>query len=198
MRRLHFEDYEDFTCELMDKIDSLEDDDNISVIAKYEDVKEIIKELLYCNYDIVSIDLKSDELGDYCDEYVVGIDSYGFWCEKFKRDNEYINNYASVTYIMDNCSSKVISHCNSDIICEVSVGEDCNEDDIKYECTNLGDDNNTSESIYVSRSKDGTPLGFSKSWCSNKDDITCYSSYSHYSDDIDVLRYIAKEFDVRL
>lgn len=59
-------------------------------------------------------------------------------------------------------------------------------------------DTNDSESTYVSRDKDGKPLGFTKSWSTSEDGITCYSSYSHYSNDVEMLKDIASKFGVKL
>lgn len=125
MKRIEFEYYEDFACNITEKLDSLQDElDNVSVIAKYSDAKNLIKEFLYMGYDIASVNLHKEEYEEYFDEYILDITSDEIWCEKFKRGDEYIKAQASAIYIMDNCSSKVIPHCESDEIYEVSVDED--------------------------------------------------------------------------
>lgn len=192
MDRLEYEDYENFACEIVNKFDSLENEfDDISIIAKYDEAKEIIKKLLFVGFDINSLEIYSN---DYYEEYIISIDSdMSVWCEKFKRETGYINDTPSVAYVMDNCNSAVFKHINSDEIYEVCIGEN---DDEKTQSTSL--DTNNSESIYISRSKDGTPEGFSKSWFTVEDGITCYSSYSHYSNDINALKDIASDFGVKL
>ena len=122
-------------------------------------------------------------------------------CEKFKRGDEYINAVSNMIYVMDNCSSKVIPHCQSDNVYEVHIGEDDKNDFGKCNCKacdTVNNDTNTSESTYISKAKDGTPLGFSKTWSTSEDGINCYSSYSCYSDNIDILRENAEIFDIEL
>lgn len=193
MRQLQFNDYEQFTCKIVDKFDSLEDEyATVSIIAKYEEAKKIIKELLYIGYDIASIDLHNEEFENYYNEYIISLNFDGVWCEKFKRDTGYFSDESNVIYIMDNCSSAVIPHCNSKNLYEVFVGE--NEDKL----SNTDNYTQNSKSIYISRSKDGTPEGFTKSWIIVRDDMTCHSSYSYYSDNINMLRKIASDFGVKL
>lgn len=194
MDRLEYENYEEFACDIADKFDSLEDEfGDVSIIAKYEEAKEIIRELLCLGYDIASIDLHREQFEEYYDEYILDIIGNEIWCEKFKRDDKYITAEATVIYVLDNCSSKVIPHCHSNLVYEVGISENDTEG-----YSDLTNDTNNSESTYISRSKDGTPIGFSKTWTTTEGGITCYSSYSHYSDNIDTLKEIAKDFDVKL
>lgn len=194
MERLEYMDYAEFACEIADKFDSLENEfSEISIIAKYYEAKEIIKELLCLGFDIASLDIHDELWENYYDEYIISVscdeECHSVWCEKFKRETGYINDTPSVAYIMDNCSSNVIKHIDSEKIYEVCVGEE--------EESRLSDTQN-SESIYVSRAKDGTPIGFSKSWSTVNNGVTCYSSYSHYSDNINMLKAIASDFGVDL
>lgn len=122
MERLEFEDYEEFACDIADKFDSLEDEfGDVSIIAKYDDAKEIIRELLCLGYNVASVELHREEFENYYDEYIVSLNFDGVWCEKFKRDTGYFNNESNVTYIMDNCSSAVIPYCKSNNLYEVSI-----------------------------------------------------------------------------
>lgn len=141
MKRLEYENYEGFVCDIADTFDSLEDEfDDVSIIVKYGEAKEIIRELLCLGYDVASIDIHDELWENYCDEYIVSVsnvnDFPSVWCEKFKRETGYINDESSVAYVMDNCSSAVFKHINSEEIYEVCVGEnDLNEesDDVEDE-----------------------------------------------------------------
>lgn len=125
MDRLEFENYEDFACDIADTFDSLEDKlYDVSIIAKYEEAKEIIRELLCLGYDVASINIHREEFEEYYDEYCITLNQDGVWCEKFKRENGYFDDDASITYVMDNCSSAVFKRINSKEIYEVCVGED--------------------------------------------------------------------------
>lgn len=124
MKRLYFEDYKDFTCDISDIFDNIEDEyGDISIIAKYGEAKEIIKELLCIGYNVASIELHRERFENYYDEYIIGLNHDGVWCEKFKRSTGYFSDESNVIYIMDNCSSTVISHCKSKNIYEVSIGD---------------------------------------------------------------------------
>lgn len=124
MKQLQFEDYEEFACDIADKFDSLENEfGDVSIIAKYEEAKEIIRELLCLGYDVASIDIHREEFEEYYNEYIIGLNYNGVWCEKFKRDTGYFTDESNVIYIIDNCSSAVIPYCMSRNLYEVSVGD---------------------------------------------------------------------------
>lgn len=138
MERFEFENYEEFACEIADKFDLLEDKfGDVSIIAKYEEAKEIIRELLCFGYDVASIDIHNELLENYYDEYIISIsfdeELPSVWCEKFKRETGYINDNPSVAYVMDNCSSTIFKHIDSEEIYEVCVGEDDVDEDLDNE-----------------------------------------------------------------
>ena len=162
MELLHFSDYEDFACEISDKFISLADEfDDITIVAKYEEAKEIIKELACFDYSIVSISLRRPDWDNYTDEYLISLNSDGIWYEPMKRNDNYIEDNSSVIYILDNCSSKVISHCNSKEMYEVCINDGyddeideentecvCETKDCK-ECTIKSDDDNSTYHITI-------------------------------------------------
>ena len=148
LKILHFDTYEDLACDVLDKHDALDDKyGDISIIAKYDEAKEIIKKLLCIGYNIASIDLHKPEYCNYFDEYFISLNFDGIWCEKAKNGNEYYNYESNIIYILDNCSSKVIDHCISTFKYEVRVGDDeyedemGNEDDIHGFTMSTTDDN---------------------------------------------------------
>lgn len=125
MERLEFENYEELACDITDNLDSIDDEyGEVSVIAKYNEAKEIIKKLLCIGYDIASVELHREEFEEYWDEYIISLNFDGVWCEKFKRENGYFTDESSVFYIMDNCSSAVIPYCKTGEMYEISVVED--------------------------------------------------------------------------
>lgn len=211
MKRLCFEDYEEFVS-LVDNVltdirkkDSYND---ISIITKYEEAREIMRELVVFGYIPCGIEFYEPEWGKYNDEYILSLVNLDgkdeFFCEPMRREDHYIVDESTVIYVLDNCSSKVIPYCRSEEVFEVCVGCDfCEDDECQDECccatcANHTLDTNESESTYVSIDKDGTPLGFSKTWFTEEDGVQCYSSYSHYSNNLDVLKEIASDFGVRL
>lgn len=168
MKTLYFNDIESLCCDIADRYDSQVDEyDDISVIAKYTEAKEIVKELLCMGYDIASIDLHREEFNEYWDEYIISLNFDGVWCEKFKRSNGYFNDVSEITYISNECNSACIPYVKSKEIYafEIGVPEDRPKSD------------ESNSAIHYSTDKDGETHGFSVS----KSDGNSYKSYSFYT-----------------
>ena len=138
MERLKFNDYEDLACDIADKFDELNKEkfDDITVIAKPDEIKEIFKELICIGYDICNITYERIDWDGYDDEYILSMNHDGIWIEKFKReDGKYLTDESTITYILDNCSSKVIPCCKGKNVYEVTVGDDdCGCDECECVC----------------------------------------------------------------
>ena len=137
MERLEFNDYEEFACEVADTYDSLkgEDFEDVAIVAKYDEARQIIKELLYIGYDIHSINIIDEEYGEYDAEYIISLYGDEVWCEPMLRENGYITDDSPVMYILDNCSSKVIPYCKGKTVYEVSISVDgCDCDECECAC----------------------------------------------------------------
>ena len=140
MKNLYFDDFEDLACVIADKFDRLDKEnfEDIAVIAKPNEIKEIFKELVCIGYDICNIAYEYIDWDCYDDEYVLSMNHEGIWLEKFKKeDDKYLTDESTITYILDNCSSKVIPYCKGKIVYEVTVGKDecgCNDCDEYDDC----------------------------------------------------------------
>ena len=131
MKQLHFVDYKELAKNIVDTFSSVNSEEyEVSVIAKYSDAKEIFKELIALGNDIASVELHDEGYEGYYNEYILVLNSLGLWSQKFKIASGYLTDYSDVTYIMDNCSCKVIPHCEGETVYEVAVGED-DEFDLK-------------------------------------------------------------------
>ena len=153
IKTLHFEDYEDFACAVSDVYDRVKSDDeynSLDVVAKYEDAKEIIRELIGIGYGIAFIDELADpEWDGYDDAFVVSLLEDQIWCEPVTRENGYIFVEADVVYIFDNCNSKIIPKIEADEVYEVEIGneyDNCDGDCKKCDCH---DETTTSTSYEV-------------------------------------------------
>lgn len=153
IKTLHFEDYEDFACAVSDVYDRVKSDDeynSVDVVAKYEDAKEIIRELIGIGYGIAFIDgFGNHEWDDYDDAFVISLLDDEIWCEPVKRKDGYIFVDADVVYIFDNCNSKIIPKIEADEVYEVEIG------DFDYDCENCDyhDMTTTSSATYAVNGK---------------------------------------------
>ena len=159
MKNLYFDDFEDFSCVIADKFDRLDKEnfEDIAVIAKPNEIKEIFKELVCIGYDICNITYERTDWDFYDDEYILSMNHDGIWLEKFKNENEYLTDESTITYILDNCSSKVIPYCKGKAVYEVSVGdENCSCCECE-ECLTINGKPATKEEFdsYVSQFKNG-------------------------------------------
>ena len=164
MKNLYFDDFEDLACNIADKFDELnkEEFEDIAVIAKPDEAKEIFKELVCIGYDICNITYERIDWDFYDDEYILSMNHDGIWLEKFKKeDGKYLTDESTITYILDNCSSKVIPYCKGKNVYEVTVGideDDCDCDDCS-ECACKKDEkptttSSTSKSTYKINGKE--------------------------------------------
>ena len=62
MRNLYFDDFEDLACDIADTYDALDydDEEDVAIISKYEEARQITKELLCLGYDIHSVEIHDD------------------------------------------------------------------------------------------------------------------------------------------
>ena len=169
MKNLYYDDFEDFACAVADSYDTLdyEDEEDIVVIAKYEEARQIIKELLCLGYDIHSLEIHDDLWENYDAEYVVSLYENEVWCEPMRREKGYLDEDAPIIYVLNNCSSKVIPHCKGKNVFEVSVGVDecdCGE----CECACCKDEKpvttTSSKSVYKINNKEVTKKEFDKKY----------------------------------
>ena len=179
IKTLHFEDYEDFACTVADTYDRVKSDDkynSVDVVAKYEDTKEIIRELVGMGYGIAFINkLANPEYNGYDDAFVISLLDDEIWCEPVKRKNGYIFVEAGVVYIFNDCNSKIVPKIESDEIYEVEIGNEY--DDCDGDCENCPAHDETY--LHTSEDEDGNAHGFTAS----RSDGDSYISYSYYSSD---------------
>lgn len=189
MENIYFCDYEDFIFYVLDKfelIQNLDEFNDIFIVAKYESAKEIIKGLILAGCDIHSVILEGGESRDYWDEYVISIaiidDKLEVWCEPMKREGEYISDEATITYILDNCSSACIPYCKGKLVYEVGIGDDdyesCESDECAC-CTGCTSIDQNEKYVEYSKDDNGNMHGFTAS----KSDKNSYYAMSFYSTD---------------
>lgn len=170
---INFEYIEDFADYIVDRV---EEDENLflTIIGKFEEIKDIIKDIISTTYaDFENIDLCSPDVNGYNDEYVLdcycnnGIVQIG--CEPAKRNGEYLNLMGDETYLLTNCSSKIIPLCDESNLYFVNIDDDFND-----KCCNCHNDD---VCTCCSASKNGDNHGFT----AIKNDNNGFHSFSYYT-----------------
>ena len=145
---LYFEYTEDFADYITERF---EDDDELflSVVGKFEEIKDVIKELMVvANVEFDMLSIQSPEVDGYTDEYVLdcwcGDDSIQIGCEPAKRNGKYLDFYGDETYLFSNCNSRLISSCDDSELYFVNIGEEyeCDEDCCECCCSCCNDEPN--------------------------------------------------------
>ena len=137
---INFEYIEEFVDYVIDETEN--DEDNfVTVIAKFDEAKEILKELMtYDDVSFESLQIERPIMDNYFDEFVLslwmndGVLEIG--CEKLKNeDGEYINPCGDVVFLFDDCSSKIIPLCDGSDLYFVNIEDECDcDEDCDYEC----------------------------------------------------------------
>lgn len=193
MNRMEFEEYEDLARHLDDTyevITEFDEDNDISIIATYWDATSIIEELIDLGYSLHTVDLHHPDIKGYADEFIISIIDYQVWCEPLKRGDRYVDVQSTCIYVMDDCSSKVIPHCRSKYIREVSVADinecDCDDEECSECCCEKCDNSDALDKMPDSKSHveytkddDGIVHGF----IADKRDGGSYHSVSYYGTD---------------
>ena len=83
------------------------------------------------------LELEDYEMSHYDKEYVVYLSEDGVTCEKNRNKDGYYNGGGDISFVHEDCSSKMLSHIDSKVIYEFAVGEcdECYDEDYEdYDC----------------------------------------------------------------
>ena len=177
LKDLSFGSTEKF-CELVDDVISDSENEIVDIVAKYDDVKEILKELVYYGRELEFVELEPAEWNGYDKEYSISVFDNKVSCEKLWHEDRYYGSDAEIVFFMEDVNSKVIkSYPECSKMYEVHIKDDEDEFECDEDCDNclLNDDNTD---ISIAREDDGMH-GFT---VTQSDEHGC-SSYSYYSTD---------------
>lgn len=156
-------------------------DRNVSFVAKYDHAKEILRELVFYDYDLKFVELADPEWDNYEDEYVISIVCDEIFCEKLKLDGRYCMLSPKFVFFDESANSKCVKYFESDMKYEFEITEEESSGDSdrmidRHDCDNYDcDSRSKDDSMDVDFSDDGQ--GFT---CS-KHDKNGYSSISYWS-----------------
>ena len=147
----------DFDCpfDLADTITALLgdiDDDYpvISVYGKYDVIKELLEDLIASGVTIANeIELQDYDVAHYDNEFVLYLTKNGVNVEKTWNNDTYYYGSADISFIHEDCNSKLIKYVDSKTIYEFGYDEDdeCSCDD----CEDSEDDGFTVNGRPVSK-----------------------------------------------
>ena len=210
MKRIIFEDVRELSGKMLH--DALNFSDCVSAVCHYEIATALLSELIQSEISIGQINISDYDWNGYEKEYVITIMDGNVYCNpayEMKKDgytrDGYLGSYADVAYIHQDCNSKLLKDFECDKMYEFAVEE---FDDVDDNCTCCGcysnsDDDDIvthhSNSVTVSRDRNGNPTGFTKTWSrDNGHGVIQYSSYSYFCSDEDRLRRLAHDLSIDL
>ena len=135
MERIEFEDIYDL-AEIMDSyVTSNVSEHEYPIISAYVDyklAKSLVEILISMGNSIGAIlELEDYEMSHYDKEYCIYLTEDGITCEKTFNDGSYYNGVGDISYVHEDCNSKLLSHIDSKAIYEFGIVEDdeCDCDD---------------------------------------------------------------------
>ena len=139
MERIEFEDIYDL-AEIMDSyVMSNVSEHEYPIISAYVDyklAKSLVEILISMGNSIGAIlELEDYEMSHYDKEYCVYLTEDGITCEKIFNDGSYYNGGGDISYVHEDCNSKLLSHIDSKTIYEFGIVEDdCDCDECECAC----------------------------------------------------------------
>lgn len=185
--------------------DSITDDKlrDVMFVGHYEDIIMILKELLIFDETVpYYIKMVSEDLNGYDKEYCIILDSdMNIWCEPAYNieTKNYLFLFADRLFIADDCNSAILKmvECKEDDLYEVSY-DLCDECDGNCECCKCSEEDDNHEVITrVAVDKDGTIRGFEKSWTTQEDGMYYHNTYTHYSNNPNILKQIIESLNIK-
>ena len=170
---------------IADEANKLDEYGSVSVIAFYEDMAEILKELLaYDEFMVGNIELYDFEMTNYDKEYILTIcEDLKIWIQPMFNGERYINYESDKVFIADDCHSTVVgynfnSKADNYIFGYVEDEEICEREDCQCECCK--EDDSDSDDMH----------GFSVTSSDEHGEF----AYTFYSTDLSLVKEFAERF----
>ncbi len=193
MKTKFYSDIEDLCLDIAQKYHASSQKDEfygVSILTFHDKAKEIIEELIFHEFTLNNIELKSYELSGYKDEFVITIDDTGcIWCKKAKKENGYMNFYDKILYIDSDANSKILTYIHdAEEIIEFDIRDDlykCEDGDCSAicECDKFScDDNDELRTLSFSVIHNGHTSMFSVT----SDDVDMLDNFRDFIDGLEV------------
>lgn len=131
MNRLDFDYPFDLANTITTLLGDIDDDyPVISVYGKYDVIKDILEDLIASGFSIANeIELQDYDVAHYDKEFVLYLTKNGINVEKTWNDGTYYYGSADISFIHEDCNSKLIKYVDSKTIYEFGYDEDEDECD---------------------------------------------------------------------
>jgi len=184
MTDICIEDMNEIVDIIASEANNLDEYGSVSVIAFYEDMAEILKELLaYDEFMVGNIELYDFEFTNYDKEYILTIcEDLKIWIQPMFNGERYINYEADKVFIADDCHSSVVGYNfnrKADIYC---FGYE--DDEESCDCENCQCCNDTDDDT------DDDMHGFSVTSSDENGEF----AYTFYSTDLGLVKEFAERF----
>ena len=193
MKRLEFDCIFDL-ADIMDTYvkSNISDDKypSISVFAPFEIAKILIEDLILLGNSLGCIvELEDYEMSHYDKEYCIELTEDGISSEKIYHKDRYYDGGGDISYVHEDCNSKLLNHIESETVYEFGIGDNkyiadidccnCADESCPNKCSQNADKSKEKDEKYTEYSKDedGDIHGFTVS----KSDDNSYTSYSYYT-----------------
>ena len=168
MERIEFEDIYDL-AEIMDSyVTSNVSEHEYPIISAYVDyklAKSLVEILISMGNSIGAIlELEDYEMSHYDKEYCIYLTEDGITCEKTFNDGSYYNGGGDISYVHEDCNSKLLSHIDSKAIYEFGIDEDDEYDCSECTCKKDEKPTTTTKSVYKVNGKECSKEEFYKKY----------------------------------
>lgn len=167
----------------------------ISAYCKFDVARDLVESLIKMGNSLGNIiELEEYEMSYYDKEFVIYLSKDGIACEKCYHENTYYYGGGDISYVHEDCNSKLLDYIESDVIfefgfkdedsCEPMCGSEC------CGCCDCDEDDDYPHEVDYENNESDNMHGFNV----NKSDDNGYYSYSFYSTDKNLVEQMAKMF----
>lgn len=149
MNRLDFDTPFDLADTITALLGDIDDDyPVISVYGKYDVVKELLEDLIASGVSIANeIELQDYDVTYYDKEFALYLTKNGVNVEKIWHDDTYYYGSADISFIHEDCNSKLIKYVDSKTIYEFGYDEDDECECDECDCSCKKDDKPTTSTV---------------------------------------------------
>lgn len=126
----------DFADTLQALLGNVDDDYHlISVYGKYDVIKPLLEDLIMSGVEIANeIELQEYAVAHYDKEFVLYLSEYGVNVEKAYCDGNYLYGAGNISFVHEDCSSKLLSYVQSKTVYEFGIVDGDDEERNCDEC----------------------------------------------------------------